>query len=40
MSKLSIEAETETDKYEIAKTVACYACGGKDVDITEVYVSS
>lgn len=39
MSKLSIEAETESDKYEITKTVTCYSCEGGGVDMTEPTVS-
>lgn len=39
MSKLSIEAETESDKYEITKTVTCYSCEGGEVDMTEPTVS-
>lgn len=39
MSKLSIEAEIESDKYDIAKTVTCYSCEGDEVDMTEPIVS-
>ncbi|KAF8476080.1 hypothetical protein BDZ91DRAFT_769959 [Kalaharituber pfeilii] len=39
MSKLSIEAETESDKYDIKKSVSCYACAGKELDITETSIS-
>ncbi|KAF8422678.1 hypothetical protein EV426DRAFT_535057 [Tirmania nivea] len=34
MSKLSIEAETEADKYDIRKTVICYSCA-EEVDMAE-----
>lgn len=32
MSKLSIAAETETDRYETTTQVKCYECGDNDVD--------
>lgn len=34
MSKLSIEAETESDKYDTHTAVLCYDCGGKEVERT------
>lgn len=38
MSKLSIKAETEADKYDIGKMVICYSCEA-EVDIAEKTVS-
>lgn len=34
MSKLSIEAETESDKYDTQTAVFCYECGYKEVERT------
>ncbi|RPB29583.1 ubiquitinyl hydrolase [Terfezia boudieri ATCC MYA-4762] len=38
MSKLSIKAETEADKYDIGKMVICYSCD-EEVDMAEKIVS-
>jgi len=38
MSKLSIGAETEADKYDIGKMVICYSCD-EEVDMAEKTVS-
>ena len=34
MSKLAIEAETESDRYDTHTAVFCYACNGKEIERT------
>lgn len=34
VSKLAIEAEMESDKYDTHTTVTCYGCGGKEIERT------
>lgn len=40
VSKLAVQAEMESDKYDTHTSVICYGCGGKEVERTTGNVDS